>query len=82
MGLRVTTTLPELSDAMAEPSVASLTVVSQTSAPGPVTEVLSGGAVIVGAMLSTTVMVCTAIAKLPAASVALKVRVMISGLAD
>jgi hypothetical protein len=82
VGLRVTTTLPELSDAVAEPSVASLTVASQPTAPGPVNAVLSGGAVIVGAMLSTTVMVCTAVAKLPAASVALKERVMISGLAD
>ena len=56
VGLRVTIALPELSDAIAAPSAALLTVASQPSAPGPVKAVLSDGAVIVGAVLSTTVM--------------------------
>ena len=80
-GTRVTVTVPELSEAVAVPSVALLTVVEHAAAPGPVKAVTATGAVIVGAVLSTTVIVCARVAKLPAASVALNVRVMIIGLA-
>jgi len=80
-GLRVTITLPELSDATAEPSAASLIVVSHPSAPRPVPAVLSAGAMIVGGVLSDTVIVCATLVRFPAASVAVNVRVMTKGLA-
>src|SRR5919107_897055 len=42
---------------------------------------MSAGQLMVGGVLSVTVMVCTAVAMLPEASVALKVRVITRGLA-
>ena len=74
--LRVTVALPQLSLAVAVPSVASLTTVSQEVAPAPVLTVTSAGAVTVGGVVSTTGTVCVAVAVLPAASVAVHVTVV------
>jgi hypothetical protein len=81
--LRATVTPAQLSLALAVPSVPSRspTVTPHDVAPAPVYNTLSAGAVIVGGVLSMTVMVCVELALLPAASVAVKTREMISGLA-
>ena len=53
--LRLIETAPQLSLAEAVPRVASLTTTPHPVAPGPVPAFTSGGAVIVGGVVSTTV---------------------------
>jgi hypothetical protein len=79
--LRTTVALPQLSLALAVPSTESETKAAHEVAPAPVIMLTAGGATTVGATSSMTVIVCDALAVLPAASVAVSVRVRISGLA-
>src|SRR5438445_8606162 len=73
-------TLPELSMAAAVPSVAWLTTAVQLAAPTPVDTFTSEGTFVKdGGVVSISVMVCDALTLFPAASVAVYVRVRISG---
>jgi hypothetical protein len=67
----------QLSEAVAVPIVPLLTTVPQVTAPGPVKAVTLAGGVTTGAVLSTTVTVCVAVAVLPAQSVAVHVTVVL-----
>src|SRR5947209_1839434 len=80
--VRAIVTDPALSDAVAVPRTASPIDESQDAAAAPVFTVTSAGAVIIGATLSMTVIVCVADALFALASVAVQLRVMRSGLAD
>jgi hypothetical protein len=61
VGLRVTIAVPELSDDVAVPSVASLTKALQLVSAGPVEAATLGGAAIVGTVVSHPVIVLASI---------------------